>query len=148
MTNRENMKPKNRLGVRGWVYGGRYGVDRYAYILHRITGLGLLAYFIIHIFVSSTRVQGKEAWDGLMTVLGKPVYMFGEFLVILAFAYHAANGIRLILCELGWALGKPGRPVFPYETSLQRQRPLFVGLMVVCGIVIVGGSYSFFFGSP
>jgi len=35
----------NRLGLWGWIGGGRWGAERYAYILHRITGLGHLFYF-------------------------------------------------------------------------------------------------------
>ena len=35
----------NRLGLKGWVAGGRWGPDRYLYTLHRVTGLGLLLYF-------------------------------------------------------------------------------------------------------
>ena len=45
----------NRLGVRGWVGGGRWGLDRYLYSLHRITGLALLFYFLLHIVVTSSR---------------------------------------------------------------------------------------------
>ena len=30
-----------------------------------------------------------------------------EFLVVVAFAFHAINGIRLVLVELGWLIGKP-----------------------------------------
>jgi len=44
----------NRLGVWGWLGGGRWGVERYLYTLHRVTGLGLLAYFVMHILLTST----------------------------------------------------------------------------------------------
>ena len=54
---------KNNLGLWGWLGGGRYGADRYAYALHRLTGLGILAYFLMHIFVTGTRVDGPEAWE-------------------------------------------------------------------------------------
>ena len=60
-------KVGGRIGIRGWVYAGRYGLERYAYTLHRITGLGLLLYFILHIFFSSVRLSrdrgpGKGLW--------------------------------------------------------------------------------------
>ena len=30
----------NRLGIWGWLGGGRWGWERYLYTLHRVTGLG------------------------------------------------------------------------------------------------------------
>jgi len=47
----------NRLGMRGWAVGGRWGLERYLYTLHRVTGLALLAYFLLHIFVTSSRAS-------------------------------------------------------------------------------------------
>jgi hypothetical protein len=58
-----------------------------------------------------------------MDYFKQPIFKFGELLVFLAFAYHAANGIRLVLVELGYGLGKPARPVYPYGNSVARQRP-------------------------
>lgn len=136
---------RSRLGIGGWVYAGRFSIERYAYILHRITGLGILLYFILHIFAASARVQGQGTWESLMKFLGKPVFVVGEYLVFLAFAYHALNGIRLTLAELGFTLGKPSRPVYPYRISIQRQRPLFIALMVISAILVVVGGYNFFF---
>ncbi len=137
-------RPRGRLGIGGWVYGGRFGVERYAYILHRITGLGILLYFVAHIFVTAQRAHGQNAWESVMSAVGAPLFEFGEYLVFVAFAFHALNGIRLILAELGLILGKPGRPVYPYQTSIMRQRPVFVVLMVLSAILIVAGTYDFF----
>jgi succinate dehydrogenase / fumarate reductase cytochrome b subunit len=147
MVDRNRCVPKNRLGIVGWLYAGRFGVDRYAYILHRVTGLGILLYFILHIFASSVRLQGQAAWETTMRLLGKPIFAIGEYLVVIAFAYHAMNGIRLILVELGLTLGRPGRPVYPYGTSVQRQRPLLVVCMLVAAIFVVAGTYEMFFGA-
>jgi len=67
----------------------------------------------------------------------------GEFLVFLSFAYHALNGIRLVLIELGFAVGKPIEPVYPYKTSVNTQRPLFVVMMILAVVFIVDGAYNF-----
>ena len=37
----------------------RYGIERVAYLLMRLTGLGLLAYFIGHIYETSTIFKVK-----------------------------------------------------------------------------------------
>jgi len=136
---------KNKLGIMGWLGGGRFGAERYAYALHRLAGLGILAYFLLHIFVTGSRIGGHQSWESTMTTYETPIFKFGEFLVFLAFAYHALNGLRLIITELGFMLGKAQRPVFPYVTSVHRQRPLFIGLMIVTAIIIIFGGADFYF---
>jgi len=132
----------NRLGVWGWLGGGRWGAERYAYILHRLTGLGILLYFLMHVVVTSLRAAGVYLWvEG--GFLHQPMFKFGEFLVFAAFGYHACNGIRLILVELGFAVGKPIEPVYPYKTSLDVQRPLLVFMMILTVVILAAGGYSF-----
>ena len=70
---------KNKLGFWGWIGGGRYGMDRYAYALHRLTGLGILAYFIMHIFVTGQRLGGETQWESTMAFFGNPLFKGGEF---------------------------------------------------------------------
>jgi succinate dehydrogenase / fumarate reductase, cytochrome b subunit len=130
----------NRLGLWGWFRGGRYGWDRYAYTLHRATGLGILAYFLIHIFVTGARAGGPEQWENTMAFFKNPLFKAGEFMVFLAFAYHAINGIRLVIVELGYMIGKPGVPEYPYSHSTMRQRPLLIATMLIAAaLMIIGG---------
>ena len=132
----------NRLGLGGWLGGGRWGMERYAYILHRITGLGILLYFLMHTVVTSLRATGVYLWvQG--AYFDKPIFKFGEFFVFAAFAFHAFNGIRLVLIELGFAVGKPIEPVYPYKTSLNVQRPLFILMMVLAAVFLAAGGYEF-----
>lgn len=136
----EIKKYDNRLGIAGWLSGGRWGVERYAYILHRISGLGILTYFLLHIVVTSLRVKGIYLWIG-HGFMHQPIFRFMEYLVFAAFAYHACNGFRLVLVELGFAIGKPMEPVYPYKTSLNVQRPLLVCMAILTGILLVVGAY-------
>ena len=140
----QNKGRPNRLGVWGWLGGGRWGYERYLYSLHRITGLGLVAYFLLHIIVTTSRALGKPWWDAAMGRVSGPLFVFGEYLVFAAFAFHAANGIRLGLIELGFGVGQPIEPVYPYRTSVDVQRPLAIGAMIVAAIVAVIGGFDFF----
>jgi len=142
-----NKQFDNHLGIVGWLGGGRWGVERYLYILHRLTGLGLLLFFMMHIFASSVRICGPESWAAAMKILKNPVLKLGEFCVFVLFAFHALNGIRLILIELGLAVGKAEEPVYPYKSSLNNQRPLMVIVMLIAAIVIIAGGYNTLFGS-
>ncbi len=133
----------NRLGFWGWLGGGRWGVERYLYAVHRLTGLGILLYFLMHIVVTSLRAGGTYLWTkgGL---LDRPIFKAGEFLVFAAFAFHAFNGLRLVLVELGVAVGKPFEPVYPYKTSLGVQRPLMIAMMILAALVLLAGGAEFF----
>jgi len=134
----------NRLGVWGWLGGGRWGYERYMYALHRVTGVGLLVYFLLHIVVTSSRALGQASWEAAMGRVSGPIFVVGEFLVFAAFAFHAINGLRLVLIELGFAVGKPFEPVYPYRTSVDVQRPLSILAMVLAAIVVVLGGLDFF----
>lgn len=132
----------NKLGICGWAFKGRWGFERYLYILHRLTGLGILLYFLMHIFVTSFRAMNIYLWAP-DNFFHHPIFRFGEYLVFLAFAFHAFNGLRLIFVEFGFAVGKPIEPVYPYKTSLTKQRPLFIVMMVFAAILAIFGSYEF-----
>jgi succinate dehydrogenase / fumarate reductase cytochrome b subunit len=133
----------NRLGLWGWLGGGRWGVERYLYTLHRLTGLGLLAYFLLHILVTSSRALGQASWDWAMGTVSGPLFKFGEYLVFVAFAFHAINGIRLGIIELGFGVGGPIEPVYPYRTSLDVQRPLAIAVLLLAAVIIVMGTLNF-----
>ena len=141
----ENKKFENRLGIVGWLGGGRWGLERYLYIAHRLTGLGILVFFLLHIFASSARMYGPETWNAAMQILKSPILRLGEFVVFAAFIFHALNGVRLIVIELGFAVGKAEEPVFPYKSSINNQRPLVKVSMALIAILIVFGGFSALF---
>jgi succinate dehydrogenase / fumarate reductase cytochrome b subunit len=134
----------NRLGIRGWVVGGRWGFERYLYTLHRLSGLALLAYFVMHIFVTSARALGPDSWDQAMGVVSGPLFTIGEYLVFAAFAFHAVNGIRLAAIELGYAVGRPIEPIYPYATSVGRQRRLARAVLMIAAVIALWGGLDFF----
>ncbi len=145
----ESRAHPNRLGIWGWIGGGRWGYERYLYALHRVTGLGLLLYFLLHIFVTSARAFGPDPernWERAMAAVTGPAFKLGEYLVFLAFAFHAINGIRLGFVELGFGVGKPIEPVYPYATSVGRQRGVAVAVLVVAAVIALWGGYSFILG--
>jgi len=126
---------QNYLGVGGWVWAGNYKLERYLYILHRVTGLGILLFLLVHLIVTTFfRIQGQEVWEKAMTVLNNPLFKTGEFLVAVAFVYHALNGLRLLLQELGLLMAKPIPPIYPYSDSLRKKR---LWTMAIIGIIII-----------
>ena len=49
------------------------------------------------------------------------------------------------MIELGFAIGRPIEPIYPYATSVGRQRPLAIVVMLIAGLLAVWGGYNFFF---
>jgi succinate dehydrogenase / fumarate reductase cytochrome b subunit len=141
----EKKRYDNHLELWGWLGGGKWGIERYLYTLHRITGVGILLFFMIHIFESSTRIFGMKTWEIIMKGMEFPVFKIGEVLVFTAFAFHALNGIRLILIELGFMVGKPEQPVYPYQSSLNVQRPMMMVIMVIVGVLVLAGGIDILF---
>ena len=132
-------KEAARLGVYGWLRSGKRGIEGYLFLLHRITGIALLAFLCMHVFVSSTRLFGEQAWAWAMAMTHSVLIELLEYAVFVAFVFHAFNGIRLIAIELGFVVGRPAEPVFPYKGSITKQRPLTITIMVLAGVFIVMG---------
>lgn len=126
---------QNNLGIGGWIWAGNYKLERYLYILHRVTGLGILLFLLIHLTMTTFfRIQGQDVWEATMGILHNPWFKFGEYLVVVALIYHALNGLRLILQELGFLMGKPAPPIYPYRDSLRKKR---LWTMTMIGIVLI-----------
>jgi succinate dehydrogenase / fumarate reductase, cytochrome b subunit len=107
----------NREGIKGMANPTRYGIERVAYWLQRLTGLGLLAYLIGHIFETSSIVHGKVAWDKMLEFTQTTQGHIFLTLVIGMCVFHTANGIRVMLGHGGIGVGKPGQPEYPYKAS-------------------------------
>ena len=107
----------NREGIKGMANPTRYGIERVAYWLQRLTGLGLLAYLIGHIYETSTIVNGKIAWDKMLELTQTTQGHLFLTLVIGMCVFHTVNGIRVMLGHGGIGVGKPGQPEYPYKAS-------------------------------
>ncbi len=141
----------NFPGVLGWLYGGNLNFERLLFILHRITGIVLIIYLLVHIVVVGFRAYSPELWDKVMRAVAghyggvvNPVIYFLEWLLIVAVIFHMVNGIRLIVLELGIMLGKPKRPVYPYRTSIDAQRIFTWVLMIIASLFILWSMFAFF----
>ena len=108
------MEKDRKEGIRGMANPGRYGIERVAYWLMRITGLGLLFYFIGHIYETSNLLDGKAAWNSMLELTQTTVGHIFLTLVIGMCVFHTGNGIRLMIGQAGFGIGKPGRADYPY----------------------------------
>ncbi len=73
----------------------------WAFILNRITALGLTLYLFMHLVVLGTLARGPEAYGTFMAIIEAPIFKIGELLVVAAAIMHGLNGIRIILTSFG-----------------------------------------------
>ncbi len=135
--NSKNRNLPNNLGVKGWVWAGRYTWERYLYTLHRLTGLGLLLFITIHLGINGTRIWGASSWEDAMDILETPAFKVGEYLVVAAFIFHALNGGRLILQHMAYTLGKPKAPIYPYVDAMRQNRLLMWAVLFVIVVLAI-----------
>ena len=112
----------NREGIKGMANPRRYGIERVAYWLMRLSGLGLLAYFIAHIYETSSILQGKFGWNEFLALTQTTEGHLFLVLVIGMCVFHTVNGIRVMLGHGGVGVGKPARPDYPYIPASQNYR--------------------------
>jgi succinate dehydrogenase / fumarate reductase cytochrome b subunit len=135
-----------REGIRGWLNPTRYGWERVSYWLQRLTGLGLLIYFIGHVYETSSLTNGINAWNSMLQLtqtLGGHIFLL---FVIGASTFHTINGIRLIFTESGRGLGKPGRPDYPYHAvslNYKQKSGIWVAILLACIAMLYGGMVLF-----
>ena len=102
-----------REGLKGWLNPGKigkFGIERLAWLLMRLTGLGLLAYFIGHIYETSHILDGKAVWDKSLEMTQTTEGHLFLALVIGMCVFHTGNGIRLMIAQMGYGIGKTERP--------------------------------------
>ena len=82
---------------RGITYRG--GAGHWAWLLHRLAGLGIILFLLLHIMDIFLTAFGPETFEKLLFIYHS--IFFKPFIVLLVFAvtYHALNGLRLILID-------------------------------------------------
>jgi succinate dehydrogenase / fumarate reductase cytochrome b subunit len=73
----------------------------WAWILHRLTGIGLTLYILMHIIALTGLLKGEAAFNEEMKLFSSPIFLFGEWLLGTLVMFHAINGIRIVLVDFG-----------------------------------------------
>jgi len=74
-------------------------VGSWAWILHRLSGLALVFYITLHIWVINTLTQGPEKFETIMTFLNSPLFKYLEVGLWGIILFHAFNGVRIIIVD-------------------------------------------------
>ena len=115
------IKPPRRLA--GTLYRGREGM--WSWVLHRITGVAIYFFLLVHILDTSIVRISPQAYNAVINEYKTPLMGLGEFALVVAIGYHALNGLRIILIDF-WSVGA------------RHQRLLWVIVLLLWVVLIAG----------
>ena len=88
--------PKLKRPV-GTLYRGREGM--WSWVLHRITGVAIFFFLLVHILDTSLVRVSPEAYDAVIGAYKTPIMGIGEIGLVAAIGLHALNGLRIIAID-------------------------------------------------
>ncbi len=82
---------------------GNYRIGTWAYVLHRLTGLALVAYLFIHMWVISFAAVrwGGFSFEQVMALLRTPPFLVFDLGLLGILLFHGLNGLRILLFDTG-----------------------------------------------
>jgi len=110
----------------GTLYRGGEGM--WTWVLHRITGVSVFFFLLVHVLDTALVRVSPEAYDLVIASYKTPIVNLLEIGLVGAVLYHALNGLRIILVDF-WAKGP----------RYQRQMTWAIGAVWV--VLMVPGTY-------
>lgn len=115
--------PRTAIRPGGTLYRGREGM--WSWVLHRITGVAIFFFLLVHILDTALVRVSPEAYNAVIGTYKNPVMGLGEIALVGAIAFHAFNGLRIILIDF-WSKG------------VRHQRAMFWAVLVLWAMLMAG----------
>ena len=96
-------------------------VSSWAFILNRLSALGLTFYLALHLAVLHKLSQGAQAYNDFIAFSQSPLIKIGEIVLIAAVLFHGLNGLRLTL--------------HAFSLGIREQKKLFAVVLMVTILV-------------
>ncbi len=116
------LKQSKGSGLAGWFDVRHRSLSMLAFVLNRITGLGLVLYLGMHLVVLSLLAGGATNWDGFLNIVRSPFFLMMDVVLIAGALIHGLNGIRVALVGMG--------------IGIRGQRSTFIFLMIVALVIL------------
>lgn len=96
-----------------------------SFVLRRFTGVALVLYLFVHMWVIGSVNSGPAAFDARLNLVQTPFFKLAEIALLAAVVYHAFDGIRLIIVH--------------YFEVTEYRKSLFYAIFAVSVILVVAG---------
>jgi len=77
----------------------RGAIGQWSWVLHRVTGLGVVLFLTLHVIDTSWAVFWPALYEKAIAVYQTPLFTLGEFALTASVIYHALNGVRIALFD-------------------------------------------------
>jgi succinate dehydrogenase / fumarate reductase, cytochrome b subunit len=77
----------------------RGAIGQWSWVLHRLTGLGVVFFLILHVVDTSWSVFYPALYEEAIAIYQTPLFTIGEFFLVAAVVYHAYNGLRIAVMD-------------------------------------------------
>lgn len=77
----------------------RGAIGQWSWVLHRLTGLGVVFFLTLHVIDTSWAVFYPDLYVHAIAAYQSPLFTIGEFGLVAAVIYHALNGLRIAIID-------------------------------------------------
>ncbi|RME65506.1 MAG: succinate dehydrogenase, cytochrome b556 subunit [Caldilineae bacterium] len=103
-----------------------------SFVLRRLTGVALVLYLFLHMWVIGSANQGPEVFNARLNAVQTPIFKLAEIALLAAVVYHAFDGIRLLI-------------VHYFNVSSYRKSLFYAAFAISVILTIAGGLPIFLF---
>lgn len=96
-----------------------------SFLLRRVSGVALVLYLFLHMWVIGSVNQGPEVFDARLAAVQTPIFKLLEIALLAAVVYHAFDGIRLLIVH--------------YFDVTEYRKSLFYAAFVISAILVIAG---------
>ena len=86
----------------GTLYRGKVGM--WSWVLHRISGVGIFFFLLVHMLDTALVRVSPEAYNAVIAVYKTPIIGIAEIGLVGAILFHGLNGLRVIAVDF-WGKG-------------------------------------------
>ena len=97
-----------------------------SFLLRRISGVALVIYLFLHLWVIGSINQGPEVFDARLATVQTPFFKLMEVLLLAAVVYHGFDGIRILIVD--------------YFHITEYRKSMFYAMFVTFVIVTIAGA--------
>ena len=105
------------------MYKGQSGM--WSWLLHRIAGLGILLFLLVHIVDISLLNFGPNVYNEGIALFGVGVVRVITLALVAGLFFHSFNGVRIILIDF-------------WPKAVRIQRAMFVIVMILTVLCFIG----------
>ena len=101
-----------------------------SFVLRRVTGVALVIYLFMHIWVIGSANSGPEAFNARLNFFQLPIFKLLEIGLLAAVVYHGFDGLRLLIVH--------------YMGITEYRKSLFYAAFAVSALLTIAGGIPIF----